>query len=305
MTAMSEITLSPKLRPLGKSGLSVSPIAWGMWRFKGSDVNAARALVEAAFEAGITLFDTADIYGPDNSESFGAAEALLGRVLAESPGLRSKMVLASKGGIVMGTPYDSSAAYIASAIDASLRRLGVDHIDLWQVHRPDILTHPAELAAALQLAKSVGKIGAIGVSNFTVAQTEALLAYLDVPLATLQPELSPLSLSPIEDGTLDLAMKHDFGVLAWSPLGGGRIMAPTTDRELAVANTLQQKAEACGVSVSSAALSWIMAHPAKPIPILGSQNAARIAEAAQAYDVSWTRSSWYDVLVASRGVALP
>ncbi len=305
MTAMSEIILSSISRPLGKSGLSVSPIAWGMWRFKGDDVNAARALVEAAFEAGITLFDTADIYGPDNGEGFGAAETLLGRVFAESPGLRAKMVLASKGGIVIGTPYDSSTAYTASAIDASLKRLGVDHIDLWQVHRPDILTHPAELAAALQAAKSAGKIGAIGVSNFTVAQTSALMAYLDVPLATIQPELSALALAPIEDGTLDLAMAHDLGVLAWSPLGGGRIMAPTSERERAVQAALQGQAGAFGVSLSAAATSWIMAHPARPIPIIGSQNAARIKEAADAYKVRWTRASWYTVLVAARGEPLP
>jgi aryl-alcohol dehydrogenase-like predicted oxidoreductase len=104
MTAMSEITLSPESRPLGKSGLSVSPIAWGMWRFAGDDVKAARERVEAAFAAGITLFDTADIYGPDNGEPFGAAELLLGRVFAEAPELRQKMVLASKGGIWIGTP---------------------------------------------------------------------------------------------------------------------------------------------------------------------------------------------------------
>jgi predicted oxidoreductase len=305
MTAMSEIILSSNSRPLGKSGLSVSPIAWGMWRFKGDDVNAARTLVEAALEAGITLFDTADIYGPDNSESFGAAEALLGRVFAESPDLRGKMTLASKGGIVIGTPYDSSTNYTAMAIDASLKRLGVDHIDLWQVHRPDILTHPAELAAALQAAKSAGKIGAIGVSNFTVAQTSALIAYLDTPLATIQPELSPLALAPIEDGTLDLAMTHDLGVLAWSPLGGGRIMAPTTEREHAVAAALQEQADASGVPLSAVAISWIMAHPARPIPIIGSQNAARIKEAADTYKVRWTRASWYSVLVAARGVPLP
>jgi predicted oxidoreductase len=305
MTAMSEITLSSDSRPLGKSGLSVSPIAWGMWRFKGEDVNAARTLVEAAFEAGITLFDTADIYGPDNGESFGAAEALLGRVFAESPGLRAKMVLATKGGIVIGTPYDSSTAYTISAIDASLKRLGVDHIDLWQVHRPDIMTHPAELAAALRAAKSAGKIGAIGVSNFTVAQTSALMAYLDTPLATVQPELSALSLAPIEDGTLDLAMAHDLGVLAWSPLGGGRIMAPTTERERAVVAALQEEADAFGVSLPAAATSWIMAHPAKPIPIIGSQNAGRIKEASDAFKVRWTRARWYTVLVAARGVPLP
>jgi predicted oxidoreductase len=305
MTAMSEIILSPKSRPLGKSGLSVSPIAWGMWRFKGGDVNAARTLVEAAFEAGITLFDTADIYGPDNGEPFGASESLLGRVFAESPTLRAKMVLASKGGIVIGTPYDSSTAYTASAIDASLTRLGVDHIDLWQVHRPDILTHPAELAAALQAAKSAGKIGAIGVSNFTVAQTTALMAYLDTPLATIQPELSALALAPIEDGTLDLAMTHDLGVLAWSPLGGGRLIAPTTEQERAAQAALQEQADAFGVSLSAAAISWIMAHPANPIPIIGSQNAERIVESRDAFKVKWTRASWYAVFVAARGVPLP
>jgi aryl-alcohol dehydrogenase-like predicted oxidoreductase len=305
MTAMSEIILSPESRPLGKSGLSVHPIAWGMWRFEGDDLSAARALIDAAFEAGITLFDTADIYGAGGPSGFGGAEVLLGRLFAESPALRSKMVLASKGGIIIGTPYDSSAAYIESAIDASLKRLGTDHIDLWQVHRPDILTHPAELARALEAAKAAGKIGAIGVSNCTVAQTNALIAYLESPLATIQPELSPLCLGPIEDGTLDLAMTHDLAVLAWSPLGGGRLMSPMSERERAVAAALQDQADAFGVSLSSAAFSWIMAHPARPIPIIGSQNAARILEARDVFKVQWTRASWYDVFVTSRGEDLP
>ncbi len=302
---MSEITLSHESRPLGKSGLSVSPIAWGMWRFKGDDVNAAQALVEAAFETGITLFDTADIYGPDNGEPFGAAEALLGRVFAQAPSLRGKMVLASKGGIVIGTPYDQSAAYVESAIDASLKRLGVDHIDLWQVHRPDILTHPAELAKTLEAAKAAGKIGAIGLSNFTVSHSEALIAHLDSPLATIQPEMSALQLDPISDGTLDMAMKHDLAVLAWSPLGGGRMMSPTTDREKAVAQELQRVADAHGVGLSAAAMSWIMAHPSRPIPIVGSQQVSRIREAGDVFKVKWTRSDWYKVLVASRGEQLP
>ncbi len=302
---MSEITPSPESRALGKSGLRVSPIAWGMWRFAGDDVKVARERVEAALEVGITLFDTADIYGPDNGEPFGAAEALLGRVYAEDGSLRGKMVLASKGGIVIGTPYDSSEAYIASAIDASLRRLGVDHIDLWQVHRPDILTHPAELARALESAKAAGKIGAIGISNFTVAQTQALIAHLDVPLDSIQPELSALSLTPIEDGSLDLAMAEDLSVLAWSPLGGGRLLKPSSERERAVAAALQAEADAQDATLEAAALSWIMAHPARPIPIVGSQNPARIRASADVYKVKWTRAAWYKVLVASRGEPLP
>ncbi len=302
---MSEITLSHDPRPLGKSGLTVSPIAWGMWRFKGEDVNAAQALVEAALDTGITLLDTADIYGADTPAGFGSAEALLGKVLAQTPSLRQKMVLASKGGIVIGTPYDQSATYIDAAIDASLKRLGVDHIDLWQVHRPDILTHPAELAKALEKAKAAGKIGAIGISNFTVSHSEALIAHLDSPLASIQPEFSALQLDPIGDGTLDMAMKHNLAVLAWSPLGGGRLMAPSSAHEKAVVDALQQVADAHEVGLSAAAMSWIMAHPAKPIAIIGSQQVDRIREAADVFKIKWTRSDWYNVYVASRGEPLP
>lgn len=304
---MSNLAPPPVSRPLGESGLSVSSLAWGMWRFAGREIEEARALVEAAFEAGITLFDTADIYGFDGSTGFGAAETLLGRVLAESPGLRDRMVLATKGGIDPGTPYDSSAAHLEKAIDASLRRLGTNRIDLWQIHRPDILTHPHEIARALDKAKALGKIATVGVSNFTPSQTEALRRFMPhgLKLTSTQPELSALALGPIEDGTLDAAIVHHDAVLAWSPLGGGRILAPETERERAVAAALDAVAEAQGVSRGAAALSWVMAHPARPIPIVGSQNAERIRESAAALTVTWTRRSWYDVLVAARGEKLP
>ncbi len=295
----------PQTRTLGPDGPAVSPIAWGMWRFSGNDVAAARARVEAALSAGITLFDTADIYGPDNGEPFGASEALLGRVFAESRALRDQMVLASKGGIIIGVPYDSSAAYIASAIDASLTRLGIDRLDLWQIHRPDILTHPQEMARALENAVTAGKIGAVGVSNFTLAQIAALRTHLTIPLATTQPEFSALALGPVESGELDMAMEHGTAVLAWSPLGQGRIAQPTNDRERAVAEALDAVANAQGVSRTAAAYSWIMAHPAGAIPIVGSQQPARIADATDAMKVRWTRTEWYAVLVASRQEPLP
>jgi aryl-alcohol dehydrogenase-like predicted oxidoreductase len=135
------MTLLPAIdarRPLGKSGITVSSLAWGNWRLCGDDIDAVLALLHAALDAGIDFIDTADIYGPDNGEPFGASEALLGRALAKEPGLRDRLILATKGGISMGVPYDSSATYLAGAIDASLARLGVDHVDLWQIHRPDI-----------------------------------------------------------------------------------------------------------------------------------------------------------------------
>jgi aryl-alcohol dehydrogenase-like predicted oxidoreductase len=302
---MSALALPPKTRPLGASGIEVSSLAWGMWRFAGDDLKASRAKVDAAFEAGITLFDTADIYGPDNGEPFGASEALLGRLFAEDGSLRDRMVLASKGGIVIGTPYDSSPAYIASAINASLKRLGTDRLDLWQIHRPDILTHPQEVARALDDAVTAGKVRAVGVSNYTAAQVAALSRFLTVPLASLQPEFSALALGPLEDRIMDTAMGNGMAVLAWSPLGQGRIGVPNDERSRRVAAALDVVAERAGVSRTAAAYSWVMAHPAHPIPIVGTQNPARIRAAADAWKVSWTRKDWYAVLVASMGENLP
>ena len=302
---MSELTSSPEPRALGKSGLHVSPIAWGMWRFGHSTVDEGRRLIEAAFDAGVTLFDTADIYGFDGSGGFGDAESLLGQVFAESPGLRGRMVLATKGGITPPVPYDSSRAYLMAALDASLSRMGVDHVDLYQIHRPDILTHPADLAATLDAMVDSGKVRAVGVSNYAPDQSRALASYLRAPLVSQQPEFSPLALEPMTNGLFDQACKHDVAVLAWSPLGGGRIAAPTSPREQAVAAALDKVAGEHGVGRAAAAYGWIMAHPVRAIPIVGTQNAGRITELADVFRIKWTRQSWYDVLVAARGEKLP
>lgn len=311
---MSHIALSPNPRALGKSQLSVSPLAWGMWRFAGDDVAAAQARCEAALAAGINFFDTADIYGPDNDEPFGASEALLGRVFAAAPGLRDNIVLASKGGIRMGVPYDSSPEYLVEAVDASLARLQVEHIDLWQIHRPDMLTHWADVAATLDGLVAAGKIGAVGVSNFTPAQTRALAAHLKSPLVSTQPEFSPLALNPLFDGTLDLAMEMGQAVLGWSPLGQGRLgdgdprpgrKQAENDRVVRVKAALAAHGKAFGVGIAATAYAWVLAHPAGITPIVGSQNPARIAEAADAFKVTFTRAEWYAILTASLGENLP
>ena len=311
---MDMIAPSPERRAFGKSALQVSPMAWGMWRFAGDDVTAARRRVEAALEAGINFFDTADIYGPDNDEPFGASETLLGRVFAGSPSLRGRIVLASKGGIRMGVPYDSSPGYLRAAVEASLKRLGVDQIDLWQIHRPDMLTHPADVAATLDALVAEGKLGAIGVSNQTPAQTGALAKHLKSGLVSTQPEFSPLATAPLFDGTLDRAMKHGLAVMAWSPLGQGRLgdgdprpgrRTAADARTIRVKSALHDHGGRFGVGVAAAAYAWIMAHPAGIIPIIGSQNPARIAESADAYKVTFTRAEWYAILVASLGEDLP
>lgn len=304
---MSNLPSPPPSRRLGTSDIAISPLAWGMWRLAENGRTAAEAakLVHAALDAGITLLDTADIYGFDGSGGFGDAEALLGEVLAAEPALRHRMVLASKGGILPPLPYDQSAGYLSGAIDASLKRMQVETIDLYQIHRPDILAHPQEVARTLEDALAAGKIRSIGVSNFTQAQTEALAHFLEQPLVATQPEISPLRIDCFENGELDQAMRLGLTPLAWSPLGGGRLLSPETARDKAVAAELDRIAQEQGVSRSVAAYGWLMAHPAGIVPIIGSQSPDRIAEGAQALAMRWTRQDWYAVLVAARGERLP
>ena len=304
---MSELPLPPAARQLGTSGIAVSPIAWGMWRLAENGRTAAEAarLVHAALDAGINFLDTADIYGFDGSGGFGDAEALLGEVLRAEPALRGRMVLASKGGIMPPLPYDQSAGYLSAALDKSLARLKTDCIDLYQIHRPDILAHPQEVARVLDDAVAAGKIRTIGVSNFTIHQTAALNQFLGHKLVSTQPEISPLRIACFENGELDQAMMLGLTPLAWSPLGGGRLAAPEGERDRAVAAELDRVAAQHGVSRSVAAYSWLMAHPAGIVPIIGSQQAERIAEGAEAAKVRWNRTDWYAVLVAARGERLP
>lgn len=304
---MAQLPISRETRPLGQSGLHVFPIAWGMWRFAGTDLATATAKVEAALEVGVTLFDTADVYGLDNDCPFGAAEALLGEVLAANRGLRARMVLATKGGIDPGIPYDSSPAYLRGAVEASLTRLKVDHIDLYQIYRPDLLAHPADTAGILLALQAEGKIGHIGVSNHTVAQTMALQAHLPQPIATHQPEISAIATAPIFDGLLDHCMAQNIGVLAWSPLGGGRLGNSAGDAQFAALRAkLDELARREGVSRPAMALAFLLAHPAGIVPIIGTQTISRMSTLLEeSFRVSLSRQDWYDILQASTGERLP
>lgn len=282
----------------------VGPLAFGCWRFAGAELPAARELVEVALEEGMDLVDTADIYGNGfGGPGFGAAEELLGRVLAEAPELRDRMVLATKGGIRLGVPYDSSATYLREACEGSLRRLGVDVIDLYQVHRPDLLAHPAEVAAALDGLVADGLVRTVGVSNFTPAQTEALDRHLEELIVSTQPELSASHLDPLLDGTGDLAMRDDRAVLAWSPLARGAIatgegLAPDLR---AVLDDLALREE---VDRAAIGLAFLLALPFRPVAILGSQDPARLRSASVALDVHLDRVDVHRILAAA-GVPQP
>ncbi|MFZ9886293.1 MAG: aldo/keto reductase [Myxococcota bacterium] len=308
---MNQAPYSP--RALGRTTLRVSPIAYGCWRFAGTTVNAARTKVEAALERGIDFFDHADIYGFQGQGGFGDAESLFGEVLAEAPQLRSRMVIATKGGITPPVPYNSSIEHLRLAAEASLRRLRIDVIDLYQIHRPDFLAHPEDVARALSDLREAGKIREVGVSNYTVAQTRALQAHLSFPLATHQPELSPWAPAALRDGVLDLCMETGMTPLAWSPLAGGRLGLsleeaagePRGAELVALLTLLDRIASEQGVTRAAVAIAWVMHHPSRAIPILGTQRIDRLEACLAARQVSLTRQQWNEILVASEGRPLP
>ncbi len=290
-------------RRLGET--EIGPLAYGLWRYTDQDLGRATGLIETALDAGMNLIDTADVYGLDyGGTGFGSVEELLGRVLTATPGLRDRMVLATKGGIVPPVPYDSGAPALRAAVEASLKRLGVDHIDLYQIHRPDLFAHPAAVADTLDTLVDEGKIGAVGVSNHTPAQTRALAAHLRHPLISTQPEYSAAHLGPLRDGTFDLCMETGVTPLVWSPLAGGRL-ALGTDVPPALVSVLDDLAAREDTDRATIALAFVLCHPARPVAIVGSQQPERITASAQAFGVNLDRNDLYDIIEASEGVPLP
>jgi predicted oxidoreductase len=287
------------------AGRSVGPIGFGCWRLTTASTEEAAGLVEGAVDLGCTLIDTADVYGLDwGGSGWGSCEERLGSVLAARPGLRDRIVLVTKGGIDPGVPYNSSSVALTSACEASLRRLGVDHVDLYMVHRPDLLSHPSEVATTLRSLRERGLIGAIGVSNYTAAQVEALERYLGEPVAAIQPEFSVSALGAMRNGVLDRAMHDQAAVLAWSPLAGGRVATGEQLRHelIDVLDRIAAEHETDRIAV---ALAFVLAHPSSPIALLGTQRLERVAAAMRALDISLTRSEWFAIVEASEGVPLP
>jgi predicted oxidoreductase len=283
----------------------VGPLAFGLWRYTNPDVTAAQRVLEAALDAGMNLIDNADVYGyAGDGTGFGRVEEILGSVLAVAPGLRDRMVLATKGGITPPVPYDSSPVTLRAACEASLRRMGVDVIDLYQIHRPDLFAHPADVAATLAALRDEGKIREIGVSNHSPTQAAALAAHLPVRVVSTQPEFSAAHLDPMRDGTFDDSMRTGTAVLAWSPLAGGRLATGDGIRP-ELLEVLDRLAEREAVDRTAVALAFVLAHPAAPVAIVGTQRPERIAAASAALGVQLSRADVYAIVQASDGAPLP
>jgi predicted oxidoreductase len=309
---------------LGKSGLRSSTLAYGCWRLAGtwnsaevtSDIEAAgRAAIHAAYEAGFTFFDNADIY------TGGVCERILGQALKEAPGMRDRVIVATKGGICRpGDPhsnsphrYDSSREHLVAACEASLRRLGLETIDLYMIHREDFLGDPEEVAEVFDTLHQSGKIRCFGVSNFRPTFVAALLKYCRQPLVAHQLEISLARLAPFTDGSLDQCLAERLAPLAWSPLAAGLMGDGATKllpaQKLYQVETLlpvlDEVAAGRGVSRTLIALAWLMRHPSGIVPIIGSANPTRIREAAKAAEITLDREEWYRLFVAARGEPLP
>ncbi len=303
MTAADENLVNAGPRWLGDR--QIGALGFGCWRLVGSDTQAATKLISCALDLGMTLIDNADVYGLDwGGKAFGESEALLGSVLAQNPTLRDKMLLASKGSILPGVPYVANQAYLTAACDASLQRLHSDHIDLYQIHRPDMFTHPEETAAALDGLVAAGKVSMIGVSNYTQAQIHALRGFLKAPLVSLQSQYAVSNLDILRDGTLDLCMETGITPLAWSPLAGGQIISGA-QQPAALITALDALAARENVDRAAIALGFILAHPAACVPLIGSQSPERLQAATAALSITLTRRDVYQLIEASEGVALP
>ena len=313
-----------KTLSLGVSTLSSSRLAYGCWRLAGTKNPAevthqgresGRRAAIAAFEAGYTLFDNADIY------CRGEAEQILGGVLAEVSGMRERVRILTKCGVRPpdypdpGSPHcwDFSGDYIIRSCEGSLKRLGIETIDIYMLHRPDYLADPEEIAKAFVQLRDSGKARWFGVSNFRPSLVTAVQVACPMPLIVHQVEISLARLDALTDGTLDQCLIEKITPMAWSPLAGGLIgegsrrllAAQQTYRPELFVPVLDEIAQARGVARTVVALAWLLRHPARIMPIIGSTNPGRIREAVRATELELTREEWYRLLKAARGEPLP
>lgn len=294
---------TPSLQ-IAPQGPHFSRIVLGLWRMADWSMSPQQRLsfLEQALELGITTLDQADIYGDYQSE------ALLGEALALAPQLRQRLQIVSKCGIKLLSPhrpehqiqhYDTSRAHIIASAENSLRRMGIDELDLLLIHRPDPLMDADEIAEAFHTLQQSGKVRHFGVSNFSPAQFDLLASR--IPLVTNQIELSLLHMAPLHDGSLDQCQRLRIAPMIWSALAGGRLLSDTSEQGLRVRQALATIAAELGVSEASVALAWVLQHPAKPLVLTGSGRIAALREAVAATAISLTREQWFALWCASAG----
>jgi predicted oxidoreductase len=295
---------------LTDNGPIFSRIVAGIMRLREWEMDTAGLIhfIYQCLDLGITTFDHADIYGSYR------VEELFGKALLAEPSLRERVELVTKCGIQLLSPnrpetrvhhYDTSRDHIVASAERSLRNFRTDTLDLLLIHRPDPLMDADEVAAALVELRAAGKIRHAGVSNFTPRQFELLQSRLDFPLVTNQIEMSVLYLDPLHDGTLDHLQQLRVPPMAWSPVAGGRLFDPANERARRVRGALEPIGKEIGASVDQVALAWLLRHPAKVLPVMGTGKIERLREAAAAESLTLDRQQWFAVWEASAGHEVP
>ena len=295
---------------VSKNGPELSEIIFGTWRLcdtpsppKTQDL---LKLFDHCLELGMSSFDLADIYG--NYE----CEATFGHVVKERRQIRDSIQLISKAGIVLVSDknpdvrikhYNTSPEYLQASIQKSLNLLQTSYLDLFLIHRPSPFMNYKETASTLNQFVKDGLSRHVGVSNFTTQEFENLQYWLDVPLASNQIEINPLNLDAFDNGTLNQCQKHGLSPLAWSPLAGGRLFDQTSNPELY--RVMEQISQAKGCDLSTIALAWLMTHPSRIIPIIGTLKAERVELASKAATVKLSRQEWFEIYTAAKGHEVP
>lgn len=299
---------------IAPNGPEFSRLIYGTWRILDEEDKAnctPQVLLDrfkACADLGITTLDTAEIYGTYH------VEEAIGGALKLDKAFRDKIEIVTKCGIYIPCEfhperktafYNVTAERIIKSTEKSLRLMGIDHIDLMLVHRPDWLTSADETAAGLNKLIKDGKIRSAGVSNYNVHQFELLNSRMDQPLVTNQIEFSLLHMDPIYDGTADQCQRLRILPMAWSPLAKGALMAKTPETESLRAKAAELSAKYDGATLDQLAYAWIMAHPSTPLPILGTNKLERIQAAVKAASIKLEREDWYALWVAAKGHGIP
>lgn len=292
--------------------LSLSRLVYGWWRLMEWQMDAAaiEQRLEHCLELGISSHDHADIYG-----DYGC-EIAFGQALKNRPDLRDRIQLISKCGIELVSParpahqahgYNTSAEHIIQSAERSLKNLHTDRLDLLLIHRPDPLMCAHHMARAFEQLHAAGKVRHFGVSNFLPHQFELLQSACPLPLVTNQIEISVLHHDAFHDGSLDQAQRLQRPPMAWSALAGGRLFAGDDSQAVAVRAALAQVARQLTaaqdreVSPDQVAIAWLLKHPARILPIVGSGDLARVRSAARSTALELNRQQWYQIWTAAGG----
>lgn len=296
---------------LSENGPVFSRLALGAWRSAEWKLSTSelQTLIHTCLDLGITTFDHADIYGDYT------CEGLFGAALKLEPGLRNRLQLVSKCGIQLISShrpnhtikhYDTCCAHILASVDHSLKQLHTDYLDLLLIHRPDPLMDADEVAIAFTKLRQLGKVRYFGVSNFTPSQVDLLASRLNFPIVTNQIEISVMHLAAFQDGTLDQCQRSRMVPMAWSPLGGGNLFHSQTEPAIRVRQVLNTIAQSHpNTRPDQIALAWLLTHPARILPILGTAKVDRLQAAAAATELQLSREQWFRLWTASTGTDVP